>query len=63
VRLSKSYRYDKAGSTTVGSAGKIAAVLPGSHTYNNPVANDHAMMFNGDVKGQIHMGDNNYYGR
>ena len=63
LRISESSRYDKAGSTAVGSAAKMAAVLPGSHTYNNPVANDHARMFSGDVKGQVHMGDNNYYGR
>ena len=47
----------------VGSAGRMAAVLPGSHTYDNLVASDHAKMFSGDVRGQVHMGDNNYYGR
>ena len=47
----------------VGSAGKMAAVLPGSHAYNSPVASDHARMFNGDARGPVHLGDNIYYGR
>jgi len=50
-------------STVAGSAGKMAVALPGSHTYNNPVANSHAKMFNGDVRGPVNLGDTIHYGR
>lgn len=46
----------------VKSVGKMAAVLPGLHAYNIPAASDHARQLNGDVRGQVHLGDNNYYG-
>lgn len=44
-------------------AGKMAAVLPSAHAYNSPVAGGNANQLNGDVRGQVHLGDNIYYGR
>jgi hypothetical protein len=43
------------------SAGRMAAVLPIPHIFNSPTATDGAIQVNGDVTGQVHMGDNNYY--
>lgn len=41
----------------------MAAVLPTSHTYNGPAAGGNARQLNGDVRGQVHLGDKIYYGR
>jgi len=50
-------------STVIGSAGKMAVVLSRSHTYNNPVASDHARQLMGDVMGPVNLGDTIYHGR
>jgi hypothetical protein len=55
--------YPKVDSTEVESAGKMATPLPGSHTYNSPAASGHARQLNGDVRGQVHLGDTIHYGR
>jgi hypothetical protein len=41
----------------------MAAVLPGSHTYDNPTASNHARQLLGDVRGSVHLGDTIHYGK